>query len=171
MSRRTVTLVSLVLGVLLIMPAALAGGQSNLREARQSTAKFHSVIHAEGAGYESTLDLLGCFENPGVGGMGLHYVNWELMDGSVDARTPEALVYEMRADGKLKLAGLEYIVPLGAWEGSEPPELFGQHFHVNEALGLWVLHVWVWTPNPTGMFEDWNPSVALCPDGVPVFGA
>lgn len=153
------------------MPAALAASQSGLAPARQGTAKFHKVSHAEAAGYVSTLDLLGCFENPGVGGMGLHYLQPGLLDGSVDAKTPEALVYEMTEDGRLKLAGVEYIVPLGAWDGEDPPELFGEHFHVNAALGLWVLHAWIWTPNPTGMFQDWNPSVALCPEGVPVFGS
>lgn len=102
--------------------------------------------------------------------MALHYLNPTLLDGSVDARTPEALVYEMTDDG-LKLAGVEYIVPMAAWGSDDPPELFGQHFHVNPALGLWVLHAWIWTPNPTGMFHDWNPSVALCPEGVPVFGS
>jgi len=161
----------LVLGLLLAMPAALAAGQSELASARQGTAAFHKVSQAAAAEYVSTLESLGCFENPGVGGMGLHYLNPGLLDGSVDARTPEALVYEMTDNGELKLAGVEYIVPVGAWSGEEPPELFGQHFHVNEALGLWVLHAWIWTPNPTGMFQDWNPSVSLCPDGVPVFGS
>jgi hypothetical protein len=170
MRRRMTALISLILAMLLIAPAALATGQSGLAPARQSTAKYHKVSHAEAAGYVSTLDLLGCFENPGVGGMGLHYLNPALLDGDVDARTPEALVYEMTDDG-LKLAGVEYIVPLGAWDGEDPPELFGEHFHVNTALGLWVLHAWIWTPNPTGMFQDWNPSVALCPEGVPVFGS
>jgi hypothetical protein len=35
---------------------------------------------------------------------------------------------------------------------------------------LWVLHAWVWKDNPTGVFQDFNPRVRLCPDGVPVFG-
>jgi hypothetical protein len=170
--RRNTKVISLILGMMLIMPAALAAGQSGLATAaRQGTASFHNANQAGSAGYVSTLELLGCFENPGTGGMGLHYLNLSLMDGSVDATTPEALVYEMTENGKLKLAGVEYIVPLGAWSGEDPPELFGRSFHVNTALGLWVLHAWVWTPNPLGMFEDWNPSVGLCPEGVPVFGS
>lgn len=168
--RSTTTVISLVLGMLLIMPAAVASGQSSLASARQGTAAFHDVGRAEAAGYVSTLNLLGCFENPGVGGMGLHYLDPTLLDGSVDARTPEALVYEMTDNG-LRLAGVEYIIPLTAWTGEDPPELFGQHFHVNEVLGLWVLHAWIWRPNPTGMFQDWNPAVGPCPDGVPVFGS
>ena len=170
MKRRMTAATSLIFAMLLITPAALATGQSALAPAREGTAKYHKVSHAEAAGYVSTLDLLGCFQNPGVGGMGLHYLNPTLLDGLVDADTPEALVYEMTDHG-LKLAGVEYIVPLDAWDGQDPPELFGEHFHVNAVLGLWVLHAWIWTPNPTGVFQDWNPSVALCPAGVPVFGS
>lgn len=170
MNRRIVVAISVVLGTMSLMPTALASGQSNLAPARQGTAKYHSVGQAEANGYVSTLGSLGCFENPGVGGMGLHYLNPTLLDGSVDARTPESLVYEMTDEG-LKLAGVEYIVPVGAWSGAEPPELFGHEFHVNATLGLWVLHAWIWTPNPAGMFEDWNPSVSPCPEDAPIFGS
>lgn len=165
-------LVSFVVGALILAATpALAGGQSELAEARRATANFHKVSHAEAAGYGSTLESLGCFENPGVGGMGLHFLDGSLLDATVDAAAPEALVYEMRADGKLKLVGLEYIVPIAAWEGSEPPSLFGRHFHAHSTLPLYVLHAWIWAPNPLGMFEDWNPRVGMCPEGVPVFGA
>ena len=169
--RRNTKLISLILGMMLIMPAALAAGQSGLATARQGTARFHNVAQAEAAEYESTLGSLGCFENPGTGGMGLHYLNGGLLmdGGEVDARTPEALVYEMRADGKLKLVGLEYIVLRD--DAATAPQLFGRSFHAHPVLPLWVLHAWVWAPNPLGMFEDWNPRVALCPEDVLVFGS
>lgn len=170
MKRNWSAVISIIIGLMLITPSGLAAGQSVFAAARHSTAKYHKVTKAEAAGYVSTLDLLGCFENPGVGGMGLHYLKPALLDGSVDERTPEALVYEMTDNG-LKLAGVEYIVPLDAWGEEDPPELYGRPFHVNTALSLWVLHAWIWTPNPEGIFEDWNPSVALCPEGVPVFGS
>jgi hypothetical protein len=149
---------------------ALARGQSDLAEARRATAGFHPVRNAEAAGYASTLDTLGCFENPGVGGMGVHYLNGAILDGIPDANAPEALVYEMRPNGKLKLVAHEYIVPIAAWSGDEPPTLFGRHFHQHSTLPLWVLHAWVWQSNPAGMFEDWNPNVGQCPEGVPIFG-
>jgi hypothetical protein len=168
---RKTTLISLVLATMLIAPAAMAAGQSGLGPARQGTAAFHDVEQAENAGYGSTLGTLGCFENPGTGGMGLHYLNGGLLTdgGAVDAMTPEALVYEMRADGRLKLVGLEYIVLRE--DSATAPQLFGRAFHAHPVLPLWVLHAWVWAPNPLGMFQDWNPSVALCPEGVPVFGS
>jgi hypothetical protein len=59
----------------------------------------------------------------------------------------------------LRLVGVEYVVPFGAWTAPEPPVLFGQHFHRNETFGLWALHVWVWQHNPSGLFADWNPRV------------
>jgi hypothetical protein len=60
---------------------------------------------------------------------------------------------------------VEYIVPAEAWDGagnSEPPALHGRSFHLNEELGVYVLHAWIWKNNPAGMFEDWNPQVS-CP--------
>jgi hypothetical protein len=37
-------------------------------------------------------------------------------------------------------------------------------------LPLYVIHTWIWKDNPSGLFEDYNPKVRMCPDGVPVFG-
>ncbi|MCI0545497.1 MAG: hypothetical protein L0Z49_13820 [Actinobacteria bacterium] len=167
---RRITYVMSVVVMLLTALPAFAGGNSALAEARQGTADFHDVGKAETAGYMSTLDILGCFENPGVGGMGLHYVNFGIVDGTVDAGSPEALVYEMRSNGKLKLVGHEYLVPSELVDPTNPPELFGHEFHPHPVLPFWILHAWVWSPNPDGVFADWNPRVGMCPDGVPVFG-
>ena len=41
-----------------------------------------------------------------------------------------------------------------------PPSLYGLEFHRNEAFQLWVLHVWLYRENPSGMFSDWNPTVS-----------
>jgi hypothetical protein len=136
-----------------------------------ATAGFQDVATAEAAGYASSLDTLGCFQDPAHGGMGVHYIDQRLLDGNVDIATPEALVYELDADGHIAgLVAHEYIVPNDAWQGSDPPELFGMPFHEHPTLPLWVLHAWVWKDNPTGVFEDWNPAVRLCPADVPIFG-
>lgn len=173
MNKKTTTVTSLIIAMMLIMPAASARGQSGLSEARQGTAAFHNLSHAEAAGYASTLDTLGCFQNPGVGGMGLHYLNGALLtDPSVDPSTPEALVFEMSPNGHLKLVGLEYIVlAADVPDPANPPTLFGHDFHPHPVLPLYVLHAWIWQPNPLGMFADWNPRVAMCPEGVPIFGS
>jgi hypothetical protein len=35
--------------------------------------------------------------------------------------------------------------------------------HYNPAVDLWVLHAWIWSPNPDDMFADMNPSMGNCP--------
>jgi len=139
--------------------------------AQLAAAPFQDVETAEAAGYKSTLDTLGCFENAEQGGMGVHYLNDSLMDATVDIAKPEALVYELDAHGKIAgLVAHEYIVPVDAWTAAQPPSLFGVSFHKHPTLPLWVLHTWLWKDNPTGVFSDWNPAVRMCPDGVPIFG-
>lgn len=136
-----------------------------------ANAAFQDVAVAEDAGYASSIDTLGCFESPELGGMGVHYIDGDLMDATVDITEPEALVYELDATGAITgLVAHEYIVPVDAWTSSRPPRLFGMDFHRHPTLPLWVLHAWLWKDNPAGVFEDWNPAVRLCPAGVPVFG-
>jgi hypothetical protein len=78
---------------------------------------------------------------------------------AVDPNKPEALVYAVGSDGKLRLVAVEYIVNQS--DVAEPPHLLGHHMH---PFGpFFVLHAWVWQDNPTGTFEDWNPDVAPCP--------
>ena len=135
-----------------------AGVGSDLAAVRAATAGYHRVDVAEAAGYQELLD---CFSSE-AGGMGQHYVDVGSLDADLDPLAPESMVYDV-SRGRLQLVAVEYIVPLGAWAEEDPPELFGQPFHVNEALGLWVLHAWIWTHNPAGMFADFNPVVGACP--------
>lgn len=150
------------------------GGEPNAEDviaATLATAAFQDPEAAEAAGYASTMDALGCFESAESGGMGLHYLNGSLMDGTLDVTTPEALVYEMDAAGNIVgLVGHEYIVPVEAWTDPNPPSVFGQELHEHPVLPLWVLHAWLWKDNPAGFFNDWNPKVRMCPDDVPLFG-
>jgi hypothetical protein len=139
--------------------------------AQLATAGYQDVKTAEAAGYASSLDTLGCFEDSKLGGMGVHYINQSLMDATVDITKPEGLVYELDADGKIAgLVAHEYIVPVDAWTSTTPPSLFGMSFHRHPTLPLWVLHVWLWKDNSTGIFSDWNPAVRQCPSNVPIFG-
>ena len=81
-----------------------------------ATAGYQDVATAEAAGYASSLDTLGCFTDPERGGMGLHYIDESLMDDQVDITEPEALVYELDANGDITgLVAHEYIVPIDAW--------------------------------------------------------
>ncbi len=148
----------LVPATLLIAPATEAAGQASLADVRAATARFHSVHAAEAARYQK---FLKCFDNPRTGaGMGQHYVNFELLNGSVDASHPQAMVYEIDGD-RLQLVAVEYIVP----GNLDQPSLFGHPFFWVDGLNVWALHAWLWRPNPLGIFESYNPSVKMCPPG------
>ena len=156
-----------VLGLVILLlalaaTAALADSQDELAQVRAATAQFHQLEAAEAAGHVLLPGLDHCFNNPGVGAMGYHYINPVLLDTTVEAARPEALVYAPDANGRVRLAAVEYIVPAALWEAEELPSLFGHSFHLNEALGVHVLHAWIWQHNPAGIFEDWNPEVS-CP--------
>jgi hypothetical protein len=129
-----------------------------LASLRRVTAPYQNFYNAEAAGYEAKITP--CWYHNELGAMGYHYANLELLDGSVDLLEPEALMYEPNSNGQLNLVGLEYIVPIEAWDGEEVPVLLGQEFHTNEDLGLYTLHIWLWRHNPAGIFADWNPKVS-----------
>ena len=130
---------------------------AQLAQLRALTAPFHRFETAAKAGWGTR--ITGCFSDPSAGGMGYHYGNTALIDGRVNALEPELLLYEPQKNGRLKLVAVEYIVPFDLWTDAEPPSLYGQSFHRNEAFGLWVLHVWHFEHNPSGIFMDWNPRV------------
>jgi hypothetical protein len=147
---------------LLSAPTALASNGDDERAVagvRQDTAAFHDLNKAVAAHYGP---LLACFDLPGVGGMGQHYVDTSRLDATIEANRPEALVYEVDAN-RLQLVAVEYIVPWSAWGSATPPQLFGRSFFSNTSLHLWALHAWIWRPNPLGMFANFNPNVKLCP--------
>jgi hypothetical protein len=157
--KRSLVAALLLTATLVIPEAQASASEASVSDVRNATAKFHDLDKATHAEY---VRLLPCFDLPGTGGMGQHYVNTKLLDNVVDARQPEGLVYEVDGD-RLQLVAVEYIIPQAAWTGSEPPSLLGHSFFRNDALGLWALHAWIWRPNPLGMFANYNPSVKLCP--------
>ena len=108
--------------------------------------------------------------------MGQHYVNGDLVgDGAINPLTPEALVYEPMPGGELRLVGVEYVVFKADWDKnhSSPPQLFNHTFFTilaGNRYGLpdfYELHAWIWRPNPSGMFENWNPKVTCRGNGDP----
>jgi hypothetical protein len=149
----------------LTVTAALASGQSDLAKIRAATAQYKRLEVATSAGYAQLPGLDHCFNNPGVGAMGYHYIQAASLDLSLDLEKPEALVYAPGPEGQLQLAAVEYIVPAEPWDKANPgalPILMGHSLHLNSELGVYVLHAWVWKNNPQGMYEDWNPKVT-CP--------
>ncbi len=159
--------------------AALAGSGSGSNEAAlvqaaRATAKYHQVGVAKGAGYGLLKDAKGiaCISMtgmPGMGAMGIHYAKGALVgDGKIAVATPEAVIYQPEANGKLQLVAVEYVVLKKAWDAhhASPPALFGKTFNFTPAgnrFGLpayYSLHAWIWKNNPSGEFSMWNPSVS-----------
>jgi len=124
---------------------------------RRVSVKFRRLGSAKAAGWST--EITGCMSDPKAGGMGYHYGNPKLIDGSVRADEPELLLYAPEKDGGMRLTAVEYIVPLGAWSAPKPPRLFDHDFAVNSTFGVWALHAWA-EHNPNGMFADWNPNVS-----------
>jgi hypothetical protein len=158
--RRWIVLGLAAFGVLVPQSAPALAQQPGLESARRATAAYHDLDRALAAGYQQ---FLPCFDDPGAGGMGQHYVNFGLLDGTVDAAAPEALVYEVTPRGE-RLVAVEYLVPYAAVPSTAPaPKLFGAAFSRHDDLGVWALHAWIWRPNPAGMHADFNSRVAACP--------
>ena len=53
------------------------------------------------AGWDLVEGLDHCFNNPGVGDMGIHYINVDLLDTTLNPLAPEAMVYQHGPDGEL----------------------------------------------------------------------
>jgi hypothetical protein len=149
-----------------------AGLEDDLAQVRRVTARYHDLDAALDAGYElgwvngsGQRIITGCVSHPTAGAMGYHYFNAELMaDLTTDLLEPEALVYAPGPEGQLRLVAVEWVVrgpnsnPPGV---SEPPIVLGMPLHILvPAVGFWLMHAWVWQPNPAGMFADFNPEVS-----------
>lgn len=119
----------------------------DLARVRQATLQFHDVQAALDSG---RIDLNLCFDQ-----MGQHYADPATFgDGVLDPDAPEALVYADDGDS-LQLVAVE-------WVSTTPGEVLGVPLHLNQALGVWVLHAWVWHGNPDGTLADFNPTIGDC---------
>ncbi len=158
----TIVLALVMAGIAAHPAQAHDDGRVTLDQVREATEAYHQVSVAQAAEYNLVPGLDYCFDNPGVGGMGYHYINVALLDTVIDPLKPEAMVYAPRPNGTLALGAVEYIVPAAAWDAthSQPPTLFGHVFALEEALGVYELHAWIWKHNSSGMFYEWNPKVS-----------
>jgi hypothetical protein len=164
-------IVAIVPVLVIVGLAAAGGGQSSVADLRQATAAYHDLDAANAAGYTVELaqtDAYGggtCIDGGSAGAMGIHLLSPSRIDGNLVPTEPEALLYERRNDGSLKLTGVEYIVA-----GGPQPTLYGQQFadtnlgrYGDPNTNVWTLHAWVWKPNPSepfGIFSPWNPRVS-----------
>jgi hypothetical protein len=133
-----------------------------LEKVRAALEKYQDPIVAVHDGYFSTV---GCVEYPS-GGMGVHFLNPRLIGPVPDPMAPQILVYEPVGD-KLRLVAAEWFIPL-ATGIKERPHLFGRPFDgpmeghhplIPTAVHHYDLHVWLFKPNPAGLFNATNPDV------------
>ena len=127
-----------------------------LSDVRDATDIYHDVSEAEAAGYVLATP---CISNPqGPGAMGVHYIKFPI-DGTFDPLEPEALVYEIKNNGDLKLVAVEYL-----YVGSSAPMFAGEiSFNPTPVpIADYALHAWIWKGNPDGIFQDFNVNVT-CP--------
>jgi hypothetical protein len=154
------------------LPAVTA----ELEAVRTALDKYRDPMVAVHDGYLSTVGCVTFPEKGGpgrvqsaAGGMGVHFLNPALLGPEPDPLRPQILIYE--PDGEsLRLVAAEWFVPL-ATGVSARPVLFGQPFEgpmeghfplMPSELHHYDLHVWLWKPNPAGLFSPTNPALQ-CP--------
>jgi hypothetical protein len=162
-----------------------ANTNQQLARVRAATAKYHDINAALEDGY-ILLAPGTCIEND-QGVAGIHYVNVpRFVSPELNIEEPELLVYVPTGDGNLRLVAVEY-ANRALYRDTRPPDtpgyrpgvfpsqqnprppyleevsgpftLFDQPSEGPIFVGRWLyfLHVWVWSPNPNGMFADGNP--------------
>ncbi len=163
--RLVLAVLAAALGATFVLSAAAQADQRDLAGVRAAVAPYHNLDRAMADGWDWVPGLDHCFEHPQLGGMGYHLIDASRLDLTLDPHRPEALVYVPLPNGTLRLGAVEWIVPAEAWHDAGhtgPPTVLDQHLHLNEELGVYVLHAWIFERNPAGMFEDFNPRVS-CP--------
>lgn len=181
------SLAALVLGIAAVsLPSAPLRAQSapkgdaplspELLAARAALDKYKDPIVAVHDGYFSTVGCLAYSQGMKghgamdyeAGAMGVHFLNAANIGPTLDPMKPQVLLYVPVGD-KLELVAAEWFVPTQV--SKEAPTIFGQTLQgpmagheplLPEALHHWDLHVWLWKPNPSGVFSPTNPNVK-CP--------
>lgn len=175
-----------VIAVLMPLPGITGTGDAEdcddlcrreLARARSATEKYWNVSVATDDGFA---EASGCGSTP-QGALGIEYTNASrALDQSVEVEAPETVIYmpEWLGTGR-RLVAVEYSVPVLQdglpYAGSNPPdpgrvqpppELFGRSFD-GPAPGRapampwrYLLRVWLFSPNPEGLFAQANPTEA-----------
>ena len=180
MARRRTRFAAAALAAMALASLAFGGAsaRSDWSAVRAATARFHSLTAAGKAHYgafPAGVPLHECISNlNGPGAMGFHWVNGNLLDGTLDPTKPEVLVYAPGADGELHLAALEYVIFQADWyadpsHAGTMPSLFGHDLMVGDNARFQIppffaLHVWLYQSNPVDMFASFNPNVSCGAD-------
>lgn len=138
-------------------PTAPDEVEQAVSDLRDLTQPYQDIDAARAAGWD--IQITDCMSDA-QGAMGFHFGKGDHIDAVVESMKPEVLMYEPAADGRMKLVGIEYVVPFDAWQSSSPPTLLGRNFERNETFQVWALHMWIWRDNPAGVFASWNADVS-----------
>jgi hypothetical protein len=151
-----------------------------LAAAKKATARYRDIAVARADGYRQVTQF--------IPGLGLHLANLGIPNRTFDAARPNVLLYMPNGRGGLELAGVAYsIVRSPAWPDGPPGFAGGSdvwHYHNDlcflpggqvsiapsqaacssrggffQARTAWLLHAWIWKPNPRGVFTEYNPNV------------
>jgi len=159
----------MLLCVGVIFTSAQDTSASFLDRARTATAKYQDQSVAILEGYRRI--------GRDFPAMGEHWIRLNLLfDGRIDAEHPEVLTY-VTVEGGSRLTGVAYALPLlgresppdqpapkDAWHDHfrtiEDETVLPLHHHPANASSMpriSMLHAWIWTPNPAGVFaaDNW----------------
>jgi hypothetical protein len=153
-----------------MLPVARANEDTTplIDEVHNATERYTDINVALAEGWVTATP---CVSGPDTGAMGVHLVlPSRLNAGVLNAKKPEALIYEPMTNGAMRLVGVEFIVLASVWETNNPkggvPALDGNLLNYIAApnrYGLpafYELHVWAWEHNPKGSYADWNTHVS-----------
>jgi hypothetical protein len=160
------------------MPSMASPLATTLQQARIATAKYATNLDAAKADGYSIITKM-------IPDMGWHFLNGKIT--GFHPTKPAILVYE-RHSGKWQLAALEWVFPTKPKTAPLPGARYGAfpaacHYAdgtfvpaqsqdscaktapgSGAAFTFWhpnlvTLHVWLWYPNPTGIYSSMNPLV------------
>lgn len=136
---------------------------------RLATDQFKDPKNAQAAGYRSL--------GPDMPNMGVHWINTGIaVQRTIDFENPSTLTY-LPVNGSLQLTGVAYTSPVKTGETAPvlPIESMKWHYHSGslekeahgihtehmqraqtEEMNLAMIHVWVWSDNPDGIFSADN---------------
>jgi hypothetical protein len=171
----------LTVAVTVLSQAAAAQSPEDFAAAaRRGTERFRVLTDAIAEGYHAL--------GPESPAMGQHWVQTQLLlKGSVVPERPPILTYAT-IGGRPVLVGVAYALPLAPGQADPDPPVRGSAWHAHAASlaveahmvrhephgshgkgdRLAVLHAWIWTTNPEGVYEPDNWALPYARLGIPV---
>ena len=144
--------------------------------ARTASAPYADLESAIAAGYRKI--------GPDLPNMGEHWIQPRYaVRPSFDPYRPSVLTY-VRVEGTPILTGVAYTIGLASGQTAPPPpapgmewhfhsggieeEIFGGMHQAHDGFRVGMLHAWVWTDNPDGVFEADNWGLSFQRLGLPI---